>query len=286
MTVRRLLVTGATGFVGGYVCDRAAADYEVFAPPRGALTPERVRAFRPEAVIHLAAMTSRADCPRHPAAAEEATLRLSTRLAEASAESVRVFVNVSTDLVFDGTRGHYSERDETSPTSVYGASKVAAEHAVRDALGDRAVTARLALVYGVASPGARRPSFAETMIRRARNGEPTTLCVDEFRSPIYVEDAARGLLLLAEQGPPGPVVHLGGPERCSRHEMGVAALEVFGLPGALARNGSAAEAESLVPRPRDVSLDVSLARGMGLETLGLRGGFERFRDRMARYSPG
>ena len=60
-----------------------------------------------------------------------------------------------------------------------------------------------------------------------------------------------------------PVVHLGGPERCSRYEMGIAALEVFGLSEALARRGRAADAETLVPRPRDVSLDVSLARRDG-----------------------
>ena len=286
MSARRLLVTGCTGFVGGYVRDRAAADDEVWAPAREELTPERVRAFRPEAVIHLAATTSLADCERDPAAAEEANVRLSAWLAEASAASVRVFVNVSTDLVFDGVRGRYTELDEPSPTNVYGRTKVAAEHAVREALGDRAVTVRLALVYGVAPPDAKRASFAETMIRRAQNREPTTLFVDEFRSPIYVEDAARGLLQLAEEDGPGTVVHLGGPERCSRHEMGVAALEVFGLAAELARRGSAAEAESLVPRPRDVSLDVSLAREMGLETRGLREGFERFRDRMMRYGPG
>ncbi len=181
-------------------------------------------------------------------------------------------------LVFDGRRSFYRESDVPHPLSVYGRTKLEGEQAVRAVLGDRLTVVRLALVYGARKSPESRESFAERMVRTAATGSPVDLFTDEHRTPIYVEDAAECLARLAEVEPAPPVVHLGGPERTSRYEMGRTALEIFGLPLALARPRPAPPSSST--RPRDVSLDTTLARSLGLACDGVRCGLGRMKRDM------
>jgi dTDP-4-dehydrorhamnose reductase len=159
-------------------------------------------------------------------------------------------VYVSTDLVFDGERAPYAETDEPNPLSVYGRTKLAGERA------PASTVVRLALTYGPRPSVDARPSFVERVIERAFRGERVSLYFDEFRTPIYVEDAARALALLVEDPKLPAIVHLGGPERVSRFEMGSKALAEFGLPSDLAEPRSRLE-NAGAPRPRDVSLTSS-----------------------------
>ena len=290
----RVLLTGSTGFLGAHVLERLEADdrYDVVTLRGRELTEESASKCAPDVVLHLAAMTDADACERDPDAARAANVEATRRLAKGVRDSCRVFLGASTDLVFDGERAPYRESDDALPTAVYGASKLEGERAARDELGERAVAVRLALMYGPRRGAESRKSFAETMIERARSGESVTLFEDQIRTALYVEDAAAGLLKLAELGPAHPVVHLGGPERASRYEMGLVALDVFGLPRELARVSRMADHS--VPkrpkagldaihavRPRDVSLDGALARSLGLDVRGLRKGLEAFRDRIS-----
>ncbi len=193
---------------------------------------------------------------------------------------MNTFVYASTDLVFDGERGNYAETDTPRPISVYGSSKLSGEQAVREVLGERALIVRLSLMYGPRAVSTARESFAETMLARARSGEPVSLFADEYRSPLYVEDAAEHLARLVERPIEPRVVHLGGPEKRSRHEMGVIGLEVFGIPTHFARAGLRGDNAATASRPADVSFDVRRAQSLGMRPRGLREGFEKFRDRM------
>jgi dTDP-4-dehydrorhamnose reductase len=127
----------------------------------------------------------------------------------AGAAAGRRLVHVSTDSVFDGTRGRYREEDEPKPVNAYGRSKAEAERRVAAAHPD-ATIARTSLIYGGADPGPQ-----ERLARENRR-----FFVDELRSPVQVGDLAEALLDLVELEHAGPI-HLGGADDVSRFDFAV-----------------------------------------------------------------
>jgi dTDP-4-dehydrorhamnose reductase len=160
-------------------------------------------------------------------------------------------VHLSTDLVFDGSRGHYREHDMPAPVNAYGRSKAEAERLVTE-LHREATIARTSLIYGGAEPGPQERLAAEG--RR--------FFVDEIRSPVEVGDLAKALLEVVGMELPGPL-HLGGADDLSRFDFAV-------LLGADPERIEPAHTSA--DRAPDVSLDSSRAAGL-LQTR-LRGAYE------------
>jgi dTDP-4-dehydrorhamnose reductase len=201
--------------------------------------PSALRDAHVDLVIHAGALASLASCEADPARAELVNHRAARRLAEWTRGRI---VLVSTDLVFDGTTPPYRHDSPASPLGAYARSKVRAEEAVRAAGG---LVVRLPLLLGRSFDGQRG---ATDMIRSAAS--PLALFTNEHRTPLHAADAARGLVELA-LGRSGPgTLHLAGPERVSRFELGRRFLAASGLAGVRLE-----PAECTDPlRPRDVSL--------------------------------
>jgi dTDP-4-dehydrorhamnose reductase len=272
----RLLVTGASGQLGGYLLRELRANGapvtawsgsrrgELFGLPLYPVdlgdTDAVVAAFRrarPGAVIHAGAWARVADCHREPDRAYRVNTGGSGTLAELSAAAGARLLLVSTDLVFDGERAPYREEDPTAPLSVYGRTKSAAEGAVLAA--PRAAVARVSLLFGPTLVG--RPSFFDEQAAALRAGRPVTLFADEWRTPLDLGTAARALIALVRSDFTG-LLHVGGPERLSRLEMGRCLARSLGVSGANIVACRRADAPAAEPRPRDVSLDSSRWRGL------------------------
>jgi dTDP-4-dehydrorhamnose reductase len=270
----RLLLTGASGQLGAYLLrELAAAGMKVTAwsgARRGELfgvplqpvdladsdaIAVAFRQARPEAILHAAAVASVAECHRDPERARRVNVGGTAALAELSAAASARLVLVSTDLVFDGERAPYREADLPAPLSVYGRSKADAETA---ALAEpRAAVARVSLLFGRALTG--RPSFFDQQADALRGGRPVTLFADEWRTPLHLATAARALVALARADFSG-VLHVGGPERLSRLEMGRRLARFLGADPGVIVPALRADAPAPEPRPRDVSLGSSLWR--------------------------
>jgi dTDP-4-dehydrorhamnose reductase len=246
-----VLLTGSTGFLGHHLrTELLRRDLDVITAGRtGAEVPldleqpesipERLRGLGPVRVLHAAALSSLAACEADPTRARTVNTIASARLAEGVGGAL---LYVSTDLVFDGSAPPYQAGDARRPCSVYGRTKAEAEMAVL-AVGARVV--RVPLLFGPSFDGRRG---ATDMIRASRG--PVTLYTNEQRTPLHVADAARALveLLLEDEGP--EVRHVAGPERISRHELGVRFVDQAGLPRERIRAGACDDPL----RPRDVSL--------------------------------
>jgi dTDP-4-dehydrorhamnose reductase len=201
--------------------------------------PSAVREARAELVIHAAALASLAACEADPARADAVNHRAAQHLAEAARGRIAF---VSTDLVFDGTAPPYASEASPAPVGVYSRSKAAAEGAVRAAGG---LVVRVSLLFGKSFDGRRG---ATDMIRSAT--APLRLFTNEHRTPLHAADAARCLveLALARSGP--ATLHLAGPERVSRFELGRRFLAASGFS---APRLEPAECSDPL-RPRDVAL--------------------------------
>ena len=282
----RILLTGASGFLGGVFCRELASEYEITGLCQTRPVRQRgVRALRLDladgralaallregnfdAVIHAAALSSPNLCQQEPALSRRINVEATTLLAGLCAERNLPLAFTSTDLVFDGAGSLYAEDAPPSPVSLYGEHKVLAEQAVLSRHPAGGLVCRLPLMYGRSAPGAA--CFLDGFLACARRGETLRLFEDEFRSPANAVDVVRGLVLLLERGARG-IMHLGGPERLSRFDFGQrlqAALEALDLGGSLRpclriEPACQADVPMAAPRPRDVSLASSRARALG-----------------------
>jgi dTDP-4-dehydrorhamnose reductase len=267
----RVLVTGASGQLGGYLLRRLRDSSLTVTAWSGSrrgelfgrlLQPVNLghadavrtafREARPDVVLHAGAMARIADCHRHPDLARHVNTEATALLADLAAEAGARLLLVSTDLVFDGERGGYREEDAPSPLSIYGRTKADAEAAVL-ALR-RGVVARVSLLFGPSVVG--RPSFFDEQVAALRAGRPVTLFADEWRTPLALSTAAEALVELAHSDFTG-LLHLGGPERLSRLEMGQRLAGFLRVPSSTVVATNRADVPSPEPRPRDTSLDSS-----------------------------
>ncbi len=172
------------------------------------------------------------------------TVDAAVTAARASAEAGARFVLFSSDMVFDGGKGGYTEQSLASPISPYGQMKAQAEALVR-AEHAGAVVVRTSLLVGESGIMLRPAYECETLMR----GQPVTLYRDEWRSPTLADDLARAAWDLASHEVAG-LFHVAGPERLSRVELGRVICAMFRFNPALIR-----EADRPPDRPRDTSLD-------------------------------
>ena len=268
---RRLVVTGAHGFVAGSVLSQAGADWQVHAVSRGEpmadrdnlqwhscdpLAPgELAKLFhevRPQAVIHTAAMADIDVCQAQPELARAVNIEFTRTLTTLCAESGARLVFCSTDTIFDGEHAPYSEDAPPGPVNFYAETKVEAEKLV-SALGAHGAIARLSLVVGLPVLGAGNSFLAKT-IASLKQGRAVAFPGHEVRTPVDVITVGRALLELAAGSQHG-IFHLAGLSRVSRFEMGQTIARRFGFPQDLIKDQGPVTTPGRAPRPRDVSLD-------------------------------
>jgi dTDP-4-dehydrorhamnose reductase len=278
--MKRLLVTGAAGFLGWHVCRLAAVSWETFGilkkpgPPAPGceavaldlIDTDRLTALffdlAPDAVVHTAAVTDPNACEAHPPGTEPINVGVSRLLATCCARNNIPFVFTSTDLVFDGTSAPYAETAPPSPVNVYGSQKARAEAAVQKAWPG-ALICRLPLLLGWS--GSHHQAFDRAIRRALKTKRRLLLFTDEFRTPADAASVAAGILRML--GRTSGILHLGGRERISRFEMGRRMAAVLKMnPDCLAPVRQR-DIPMAARRPPDVSLVSDRACALGYDPL-------------------
>lgn len=259
MSSPRVWVTGSGGLIGSHLIrtapqyaperqvhpwTRAALDLTDFAAVKRAF-----KEYPPDAIIHCAALSRSGACQENPALAELMNVTVTEHLSRL-AERIP-FIFFSTDLVFDGRKGRYSETDSVNPLSTYAETKVKAEACVlRNPLH---TVVRTSLNTGVSPTGNK--SFTEEMRQQWQRGEAVKLFTDEFRSPIPASVTARAVWELLTRRVTG-LLHLAGVERLSRWQIGRAVATRN--PGLQCRIESLSIKDFVgTPRPADTTLNCS-----------------------------
>jgi dTDP-4-dehydrorhamnose reductase len=222
----KALVTGAAGMLGRDVMLAAGnAGHEVVGfghteldvTDAGAVTA-KLEAERPAVVIHCAAGTDVDGAEEAEAAATKVNGEGAGNVAAAAAAVEASVVYVSSDYVFDGSKGApYVETDQTAPLSAYGRSKLAGEEATR-AANKRHFVVRSAWLFGAGGP-----NFVETMLRLAADHGEVLVVRDQVGSPTYTWHLAYGIVRLIE-GVEFGIHHMAAAGQCSWYEF---AREIF-----------------------------------------------------------
>jgi len=281
--MKKLLITGASGFLGWHLCQIAKQEWEVYGtyfshsleiPGIKMLKVDLVDfqelkqifdAVQPAAVIHTAAISQPNFCQTHPDESHAINVTASCNIAGLCADSSISCAFTSTDLVFDGLNAPYRETDPVCPVNIYGEQKVMAEEGMLKRYPMTAIC-RMPLMFGKETPTAT--SFIQPFIQTLKQGKELNLFIDEFRTPVSGKTAAKGLLLALEKV--NGLIHLGGKEIISRYDFGRLLVEVFQLAPDGLKGCQQKDVKMAAPRPSDVSLDSSKAFSLGYQPLSLR----------------
>jgi len=276
MGKKTVLITGGGGFVGANILAQGLSRFRFTALEQNPATDfkdavewitmdlrdeRRISqifdTLRPSAVIHTAAISDIDICEADRALAEEMNVELTRRIAALSAARGAQLIFFSTDTVFDGKRGGYTEEDEPHPLNFYGETKVKSESIVLNSGGPAAVV-RLSLVMGLPVI-TRGNSFLAKMLDTLRKGEPVYFPSAETRTPLDVITLSRSVLEIAERGLTG-IFHLAGNDRMTRFDMAGRIAAFYGFDQALVRDQLSDPAKKRAPRPADASLDNGKAK--------------------------
>lgn len=176
-----------------------------------------VSSFMPTHIIHTAAMTNVDVCELNPSECRWVNVEGTKNVFQAAASVSAHFQLLSTDFVFDGLKGNYSEDDEVGPLSVYAQSKVDAEKLLSDGDYPDYSIVRTIIVYGTGNNLSRSNLFLwakETLPK----GELMNVVDDQFRAPTWADDLAWGCIRICELNETG-IYHLSGPETYSIYEI-------------------------------------------------------------------
>jgi dTDP-4-dehydrorhamnose reductase len=249
-------ITGSNGLIGSHLVRLAQhrrlraltrADFDLldFAAVERAFKQEK-----PQLIIHCAAITVVGDAQKNPELARRVNVDITRFLAELAAEIPFVFF--STDLVFDGRKGNYSETDTPNPLHVYGETKLTAEQIVLK--NPRHLVVRTTINAGPSPSGKR--AFDEQLRHSLQSaGNAMTLFSDEFRCPIPAAETARAVWELVEKNCTG-LYHVAGAEKLSRLQIGKLLIERWPEIKAEIKSGSAKDFPG-PPRALDTSLNIS-----------------------------
>jgi dTDP-4-dehydrorhamnose reductase len=290
----RILVTGASGLLGLNLALRAAREgHLVFGTVKDhvlrtdafrtiqtdLLAPGAVESLldqtQPDWVIHCAAMANVDACEADPEQARkmnsEFPARLAAHVARGGARGARL-VHISTDAVFDGQRGGYSEEDFPNPLGVYARTKLEGEGGVAEA-NPRAIIARVNL-FGWSLSGAR--SLGEFFFYNLSAGKRVLGFTDVFFCPVLASDIAPILLRMLEKRLSG-LYHVVSRECTSKYDFGVRVARRFGLDESLITPASVAEAGLKAARSPNLTLRTDkLAAALGEPAPDLSTGIEGF----------
>lgn len=212
---------------------------------------------KPDIVIHTAAMTNVDQCEMQKEDCWKLNVTATETIIKACEQHNSFLLHVSTDFIFDGASGPYTENDEPNPISFYGWSKYAAEKAVAHSNLKWAI-ARTVLVYGIAHDMSRS-NIILWVKKSLEAGTSIKVVTDQFRTPTLAEDLAQGCILIAEKEATG-IFNISGKDFLTPYEMAIMTAEYFNLDKSLIQPTDASNFTQPARRPPRTGFDLTKPR--------------------------
>jgi dTDP-4-dehydrorhamnose reductase len=284
----RLYLTGCDGLLGSAVrealrTNEATADWEVlgvsihdFDIADRAATLASIEQFKPDIVLHLAALAIVDDCETDPARAIRVNVSGVRNVVEACRRTGARLLWISSDYVFDGAgepEGGFGEGDLPNPLSVYGTTKAAGERLV--SMVDDHLIIRTSWLFGGAD---EKVDDVLALLRQALAGRAPRLICDQFSRPTYTHDLAEALVFLMTRDVAG-TIHVANEGSASWFEVGTYALDLIDPSRTRTAEPVAvpmAEKGFIGARPVDSTLRTERLADLGLTLPHWRDGVRRF----------
>ena len=213
---------------------------------------ELVKEIQPEIVINAAAKRNTRYCEKNPEDVYKVNVEGTKNIVKACKTINAKMVFISSDQVFDGTKGKYSEDDELNPLNTYGKQKVMAEEIIKDNL-DNWLIIRASYIYGWFRGS---DNFVTWVIENLKSGHEIQISYDQFVTPIHVENFVDILIKLLEKDKKG-IYHVGEGECLSKYEFVKRLKEAFRFDEAIIKPISSDALNENMVRPKNNCLDLS-----------------------------
>jgi dTDP-4-dehydrorhamnose reductase len=239
----KLLITGASGLYGSKLAKLALErGFDVYSSDiqelsiygkyvkmdvsDRAMVKEVFEKVKPDAVVHAATLTDVDKCEQNQSLAWKINVEGTENIVQSVQDVGSYLVYISTDYVFSGKKGNYTETDTPDPINYYGLTKLKAEQVVKDLLPNYFI-ARPSVIYG-ATPAAGKINFALWVIEQLRKREKIRIVTDQWNTPTLNTNLAEMTLEAVERKLTG-TFHLCGATRISRYEFAQKIADAFGL---------------------------------------------------------
>ena len=234
--MKKVLVSGAGGFVGARIMTQLAGRYELCAFPKGMLAAadkaavaELVHREQPDVILHTAAVSDTGYSEQHPEESYRANVELPLWLARAARDVDAKLVAFSSDQVYAGLNEHgpFAEDMPLSPANVYGRHKLEAEQRVLDALPS-AVLLRATWMYDLPGYGLPvRGNYLLNLWNATLHGQTLRFSGNDYRGITYVREAVERLTQAMEL--PGGVYNFGSENDCDMYTTALRTCETLGI---------------------------------------------------------
>ena len=287
---RRLLVTGASGLLGNRIIELAKKDYTVI-PIHNTkpLHPHSLKLditntsevsnlfhkLKPHAVIHTASETNVDRCEIEKEHAWKANAEGTHNIASVCSKIGAKLVYISTDYVFDGEKGLYTEKDKPNPINYYGVTKLEGESQVVQHCKN-CVILRTSVLYGW-HPW--KQNFAIWTINQLKQNKEITVVEDHYNTPTLVDNLAQIIIEAVQKDLQG-LYHASGNERISRYEFARQIAETFHLSPRLIKPIKMSQLTAwIAKRPKDSSLNTDkIQKQLKTKPLNITDGLNRMKE--------
>ena len=272
----KVVITGSNGLLGQSIVElllKEKQNYEVFGLSRGMNRSGRddfnyvsiditqkeslqqlLLELRPDFIIHTAAMTQVDECELQKEACDLLNVEVVQWITE-SAELIKAnVIHISTDFIFDGTKGYYKETDEPNPLSYYGLSKLKSERILQQSNINYTIL-RTILVFGKVYDMSRSNIvlWVKDMLSQKRE---ITVVHDQYRMPTYVEDLAMACKIAMDKRATG-VFHISSNTLLSIFEIALQIAEVFQLDKSYLKPILSVKLNQIANRPKKTGFDLT-----------------------------
>jgi len=293
----KLLIIGGSGLLGYKTTKSAVEKHETlftynFRPAKientkaikldvsdRTATLNTIKHVKPDVVIDTAALHNVDYCETHREEAWKVNVEGTRNVANACKQVNAKIIFISTDYVFDGKKGCYSEDDAANPSNYYAETKLEAENIVKNS-GVPYIVARTSVIYGwnpseiagLKSSSGKSMNFVIWVLKKLRNKEKIRIVTDQYSSPTLADNLAEVLLVMASSNKQG-IYHTAGKSCINRYDFALRIAETFGLDKNLIEPVTSDVFKQIAKRPKRCCLDVSKAeKTFGVKFLNVEEG--------------
>lgn len=265
----KVLITGGKGRIASCLkkeIEGIYVDYDEMDITNKESVSTNFKKYAPEVVVHLAAITDVDYCEDHQKEVELINVTGTANIAEECKKWGCYLIHLSTDGVFDGLKGNYSENDSPNPINYYGVSKFEAEKKIQEIYSSNSLIMRIAYPFGVSE----KSNLGTWIIRSLTEGKQITPHCDQIASPTYLKDITANIKKAIETRPTG-ILHCSGKEAINLYDFCVLVAEVKNLQTDTIKPIKVSENTKLkAKRPLNTSLNVQKGLQLGFKYTDLR----------------
>lgn len=282
-----ILIIGASGLIGYSLYEHFSKEYSVIGTYNthkfndliqlnllNKIELEKIlRKFKPKIILLSAALTNVEYCEKEKNECWTQNVIAPLNLIKLIKNSSINLVYYSTDYIFDGKNGPYSEEDSPNPLNTYGKSKLETEINIRQNLTNFLII-RTTVVYGWEHLG---KNFVCTLIKSVQSGRTIKLPKDQIGTPTYTENIAEVTLELIKLDKQG-IYNVSGPQLMDRYSFALIVANVFNLNKSLIEPVNTSELNQIAPRPLNAGLKINkLLKSVKIEMLAPRKGLQHMK---------